>query len=137
MAAGSGRNLKLQRSIDGGLTYVTVAGIRTKSFTIGMEPIDVTTDDSNAWRTLLAEPGNRTIDCSGSGVSEDDSFLALVLASTASVVLEDMQLLLPSGAKIALSMAITSYAATGEYQGAETFEISFQSSGVPEFTAAM
>ncbi len=136
MAANSGRNLKLQRSTDGGTTYTTVAGIRTKSFTIGNEPIDVTTDDSNAWRTLLAEPGNRTVDVSGSGVSEDNTFLALALASTGSVVLEDMQLLMPNGDTIEMSMFVNSYAETGEYQDAVTFEISFQSSGEPTFTAA-
>lgn len=136
MAASSGRNLKLQRSTDGGTTYTTVAGIRTKSFTIGNEPVDTTTDDSNAWRTLLAEPGSRTVDVTGSGVSEDNTFLSLVLAATGSVVLEDMQLLFPNGDTLEMSMFVNSYAETGEFQDAVTFEISFQSSGTPTFTTA-
>ncbi len=134
--ANNGRNLKLQRSNDGGTTYVTVAGIRTKSFTVGNEFVDVTTDDSNGYRTLLAEPGSRTIDVSGSGVTEDNTLRGLVLAATDSVVLEDMQLLFPNGDTLEMSMAINSYAETGEMDGAQTFEISLQSSGIWTLTEA-
>lgn len=136
MAAESGRKLLIKRSTDGGTTYNTIACLRTKSFTIANEAIDITDDCSGAWRELLAEPGNRTIDISASGLSKDDTITALVVTDTASVVLEDIQIELPSGATIDGSFFITSYAQTGEYQDAVTFDLEMQSSGAPTFTAA-
>ena len=136
MAEAPGRKLLLQRSTDGGTNYATVASIRTKSFTIANEPIDITTDDSDAWRTLLSEPGNRTLDMSGSGVAKDDVLLAASLGSTSGVVLQNYQMVLPSGAKITGDFAMTSFGETGEYQDAVTFDLELQSSGEPIFTAA-
>lgn len=134
--ADNGRSLLLQRSTDGGTTYTTIAGIRTKSFTVGNEPVDVTTDDSNGYRTLLAEPGNRTLDISGSGFTQNNTLRSLSLAATDSVVLEDCQLLFPNGDTLECEFFMNSYSETGEYNGATNFEISLQSSGAWTLTEA-
>lgn len=132
----SGRDLLIQRSTDGGTTYNTIASVRTKSVAINNEPIDITTDDSDAWRTLLAEPGNRSIDLSVSGIWTDDDLLAQISAATASVALQDLQIVYPDTSTHEGDFMINTFNVTGEYNGAATFEASFQSSGSVTYTAA-
>ena len=127
MAEIAGRKLLIQRDIIGVPT--TIASVRSKSVSISNEPIDITTDDSDGWRTLLAEPGNRTVDISVSGVMVDDELRALILAATDSVVLESISIVYPDGGSIEGSFYLNSYSETGEYQDAVTFEASLQSSG--------
>lgn len=132
----SGRDLLIQRSTDGGTTYNTIASVRTKSVAINNEPIDITTDDSDAWRTLLAEPGNRSIDLSVAGIWTDDDLLAQISAATASVALQDLQIVYPDTSTHEGDFMINTFNVTGEYNGAATFEASFQSSGSVTYTAA-
>lgn len=134
--AGNGRSLVLAHSTDSGSTYTAVAGVRTKSFTVANEHVDVTSDDSNGYRTLLAEPGNRTLDYSCSGVTENNTFRSLALAATDSVALEYFQLTFDNGDTLEITGAIVSYAETGEHAGATTFEMSIQSSGTWTLTEA-
>jgi len=127
MAEASGRDLLLK--IDTGGGYTTVASIQSKSISINNEPIDITTDDSDAWRTLLAEPGARSIDLSFSGILKDDELLALISAGTSSIALQDIQLTYPDTATHTGDFFLNSYSITGEYNGAVTFEGSLQSTG--------
>ena len=53
-------------------TGTLVAGARTKSVTFNNEPIDVTTDDASGFRTLLEEPGQKSLDVSVEGLLFDE-----------------------------------------------------------------
>lgn len=126
MPAAKGRSMILK------LAGVALAGVRTKSFTIGGEPIDITTDDDAGWRKLLDEAGNKTVDISVSGVTKDDKLLQEAINSNDRV--NTMSLVRPDGGSIDGEFFCTSYAETGEYQGAVTFEAEFQSTGVIAYT---
>ena len=136
MAVAPGRDLLIERSTDGGTTYVKIASVREKSVAKTNEPIDVTTDDSLAHRTLLAEPAMRTVDVSVSGVTDDDILMAAISASTASLVLEDIRVTYPDGATDEGTFFLNSLTRTGSYQDAVTFEAQLLSSGEVVYTAA-
>lgn len=129
MARASGRDLIVKKD------DTTIAAIREKTVAIGAEPVDITTDDDAGWRTLLAEPGQRQIDISFSGVTTDDLLLAAIMAGTP-FALEDIEVEFPSGATLAGDFFMTSLSQTGTYNEATTFEGELQSSGAVTYTAA-
>ena len=68
MARESGRDLMIERG-DGASSpaYAKIAAVRTKSYTVNREPIDVTTDGDAGWR----ETGRDAIlDSEGSAFAE-------------------------------------------------------------------
>lgn len=136
MAAAPGRDLLIEYSTDGGTTYTTIASVREKSVAKTNEPIDVTTDDSDAHRTLLAEPAMRTVDISVSGVTDDDYLITQISAATASIVLEDVRVTYPDGGTDEGTFFLNSVTRTGSYQDAVTFEAQLLSSGQIVFTPA-
>ena len=122
MARSSGRGLVVERASGSPATFAVIKGVRTKNPTVTREPIDVTTDDDAGWRTLLAEPGQRQIDLSFSGITEDETLIAAIM-SGASVV-ETIRIIVPTG---------------GSFEGdfffnAVTFEGELQSSGEITYT---
>jgi TP901-1 family phage major tail protein len=136
MAKAAGRKLKLEYSIDSGTTYTLLASVREKSINKASEPIDVSTDDSDAHRTLLAEPASRSVDISVSGVSDDEYLMTQISAATASLVFEYIRVTYPDGATDTGTFFLNSLSRTGSYQDAVTFEASLQSSGVIVYAAA-
>lgn len=111
---------------------VPVAGVRTKSFNVNGSPIDVTTDDDSGWRKLLDEPGEKTVDMSVSGVTKDDVLLQHGLNNLDRVI--TLSLVRPDGGSIDGEFFVASYSETGEYNGAVSFEASFQSTGTITYT---
>ena len=128
MSAESGRKLLIKRNGN------IIAGVRTKGVTFNREPVDITNDDDDGWRGVLAEPGEKQLDLSVGGVSKDDTLRAIAFTDPA--VLEDMTLEFPDGGLIAGDFFVSNYSETGNYNEAITFEASFQSSGVIAYTPA-
>lgn len=62
--------------------HVLVAGVNSKSISINNEPIDITNDDDSGFRTLLSDPGTRSIDLSVEGVTKNTTWLTAATAST-------------------------------------------------------
>lgn len=128
MAAESGRKLLIKRDA------VVIAGVRTKAVAINREAVDITNDDDDGWRGLLAEPGEKQIDLTVGGVVKDDTLRAVAFTDPA--VFEDMTLEYPDGGVIAGDFYISAYNESGDYNDAITFEATFQSSGVITYTPA-
>jgi TP901-1 family phage major tail protein len=128
MAADVGRNLTVTRGA------VLLAAVRTKSVAINREPIDITNDDSDGWRTMLEEPGERSVNISVSGISDDGVLRDAVLG--ASNVLQDITLTWPDGATLNGDFFLASYTENGTYNDAITFDAELQSSGQPTYSPA-
>jgi len=127
MAANLGRKVVLTW---GG---AAVPGVREKGVAINGEPIDITSDDDNGWRTLLDEPGERSVDISISGVTKSQLFLADLFAGTTQ---KPVTLTYPNGAVLSGTFHLASTSDTLPYKEAQTFEASLQSTGVVTFTPA-
>lgn len=132
MARSSGRNLVLERASGSPATFATIKVLRTKNPTISREPIDVTGDDDLGWRTLLGEPGQKQIDLSFSGVTQDETLLAAIMS--AADVFEEIRITLPTGGVLQGSFFFNNLSQTGEYNTAVTFEGEMQSSGEVTYT---
>lgn len=116
-----------------GLT--TVAAVRTRSMTLGNEVVDITSDDDNGFRTMLSEPGNKTLDLTVEGVFKDATMLTVAMST--SDILEAFSILFPTIGTIAGDFVVTSFEAGAAYNEAGTFSCSLQSSGTFTFTPAV
>ena len=125
----SGRKLTLKKDT------TLIAAIRTKSFTINNEPIDVTTDDDDGYRKLLEDPSSKSIDLSFEGLFEDE---ALIAAAEGSGNLKDTFTIdLPSGGDITGEFFLSSLEISGEYEDAVQLSGEAQSSDTWTYTPAV
>lgn len=115
-----------------------LAGVRTKNLSINNEPVDVTNDDSDGWRTLLTEAGEKTVNLSLSGIVIDgglkEEAMADSDASPQADLVRHVTLTYPDGGVIEGDFFLASYTETGEYNGAATFDCELQSTGAVSFT---
>ena len=121
MAASIGRSYTISKA------GTPLAGVRTKSLSINHEPVDITTDDEDGFRTLLAEVGESSFELSVDGVTKDSVLFDAATAS-ASKLLTDVTIEHPNGT-ISGDVYLASYEETGAYNDAVTFSATFQSSG--------
>ena len=128
MAGANGRALTIKW--DG----TTPVGVRTRGYTVTNDYVDVTTDDDNGWRTLLANPGLRSKEATGSGISSDQILIAEVMK--ASITGEPLTVELPTTTgTLAGTFLCSSFEQSGEHDGAVEFSATFMSSGAVTYTA--
>ena len=128
MAAFVGRKATLSKGA------TVVAAIRTKTAAINNEPVDITSDDDNGFRTLLQDPGTKSLDLTVEGVIKDATLLTVAMSTTD--ILEGFSLLFPTIGTIAGDFVVASFEVAAPYNEAATFTASLQSSGAFTFTAA-
>lgn len=126
MAAFVGRSVVVE------VNAATVAGARTKSFTIGNEPVDITSDDDSGFRTMLSVAGTKTLDMTIEGVTKDGALIAL--ASGSSGLIEGVEITFPGVGTIAGDFFVASVEVGATYNEATTFSASLQSSGAYAYT---
>lgn len=107
--------------------------IRTKGLSVNNEMVDVTSDTSSGWTTLLAEPGNRSIELTFAGVVENLDLLMSVMTNTSQIYA--ITLTYPDGSTVTGDFGFGSFSQTGETAVEYTFEATMSSSGVVTFTA--
>jgi TP901-1 family phage major tail protein len=128
MAGANGRAL----TIDWDST--TLVGVRTKGYTITNDYVDVTTDDDDGWRTLLADPGLRSVEVTTGGISSDQVLIAEMMKSN--ITGEPLTIQLPTTTgTLAGAFLCSSFEQTGEHDGAVEFSATFMSSGAVTYTA--
>lgn len=131
MAAQKGRSVLIKVS-DGGSpdVFTTVGGIRSRTFTVNNESVDITDSDNAPWRALLGDAGLRSISVSGSGVFKDDASYNIVEDLSFSGLNRDFQLVLANSDYIQGSFQIASLSYAGEHNGEQTYDVTLESAGV-------
>ena len=122
MSAATGRALIIKRN------SVKIAAVVSKTISINNEPIDITNDDDAGFRTLLEDSGTRSIDISVEGVHKDDVMLTAA-GAVAPVLIDDMDIVFPSGLTISGDFRMNNYEDSGESAGRVQFSATFQSTG--------
>jgi TP901-1 family phage major tail protein len=136
MAAQSGKDMLLKLDQTGGGSFLTVAGLKTRSLALNAASIDVTDAESaGRWRELLDGAGIKRASVSGNGIfkdqASDEQIRALFFAGT----IRNWQLILPEFGTIAGPFQITALEFSGDHAGEVTFNISLESAGEVTFTA--
>jgi len=129
MAKNVGRKLLITK--DG----TNIASVRTKTITINNEAIDVTTDDSSGFRTLLAEAGQSQIDLSVEGLTDNDELIEAAANGTALIATYTIEF--PSGATISGDFRLNNLEIGAEYNAAITFTAEIHSTGSYTYTASV
>jgi TP901-1 family phage major tail protein len=137
MAAQKGKDLLLKLDSDGSGTYVTVAGLRSRSIALNAETVDVThAESAGQWRELLAGAGARHARITGAGIFRDAASDATVRQYVFDGTIRDWQVVIPDFGTITGAFQITSLEFTGRHDGELAFELSLDSAGELTFAAA-
>ncbi|MFQ5535582.1 MAG: phage major tail protein, TP901-1 family [Sphingomonadales bacterium] len=113
-----------------------IAGLRSTSFTINGETVDVSNKDSTGqWRELLAAGGQVSMSVSGSGVFQDNSNVATLRANCIARTLDAYTLIFESGDTYTGNFQVTSVEQGGEHNGEVTYSVSLESGGPITFAA--
>lgn len=130
MAGANGRALTIDWD------SVTLVGVRSKGYTITNDYVDVTTDDDDGWRTMLAEPGVRSVEVTVEGISSDQVLLAEIMK--ANITGEPLTVQLPTTTgTLAGTFLLSSFEQNGETDGAVEFSATFMSTGIVTYTAGV
>jgi predicted secreted protein len=131
MAALVGRKVTFTPTSGG----VPVIGVRTKTITLNNEPIDITSDDDNGFRTLLGDdPAERSIDFSAEGILKDSQLIALA-AQGGSMLIESYDMDIDGIGTFSGDFYFGSIEIGAPYNDAVTFSATIQSSGPFTFAA--
>ena len=143
MAANSGRNIIVRLKNDATPTapgavasaFVAILGLLTKSLTFNREIVDVTNSDSvGAWRELLTGGGVQSLSVGGSGIANDKTSVAVFQDAIFDGSLRDGDVVVPGVGTFAGKFAVSSFALSGEHNGAIKVEAALESSGAITFT---
>ena len=113
----------------------TIAGVTTKGLSVANEAIDVTSDDSLGYRTLMAQSGTSALDLSVSGVVKNLELLRSFVTNESKIYA--FVGTYTDGSTVTFDGFFSSYSETGETATAFTFDAAFQSSGAYTFTAGI
>ena len=107
-----------------------IGGMRTVSFSINSETVDVTTaDNTNRWRELLAAAGVKSMSVTMAGVLADtaphDQLIDDAIAQTTDAYGIDVDTL----GTFDGNWQLANFEAAGEYNGEQTFSITLESAG--------
>lgn len=115
--------------------FRTVAGLRSSSFSLEAEAIDITNQDSSQWKEILDAAGIRGVSLSGDGVFKDEFTFKKVRTLALGQTLANWQLLVNSaGDYWSGCFKITSMEQSGEYNAESTYSMSMESSGAVAYT---
>jgi TP901-1 family phage major tail protein len=137
MAAQQGRDILFKRG-DGASpeVFTTVAGLTTKTLSFANGTLDITNDDDDGIRKLLAGKYASAFTLSASGVAKDDATFGSLRTDAAAGTHGNYQLVIPgatSNGTYEGAFAITSLEETGETDGAYTFTITIESADTIAF----
>jgi TP901-1 family phage major tail protein len=136
MAAQKGRDLLIKIADDNG-TFVTLAGLRTKSLSLNARLVDITDSDSaQAWRELLPGAGVKTLEVSGSGIFRDSASDALARTAFFDQAIRPFQIIIPNFGIIEGNFLISRLNYAGTYASEARYDINLSSAGPAQFTAS-
>lgn len=136
MSAQKGKDLLLKLDSDGTGTYVTVAGLRSRSIALNTATVDIThADSAGRWRELLAGAGARSAKIQGAGIFKDAASDALVRQLVFDGIIRAWQIVIPDFGIIQGLFQITALEFSGRHDAEVAFDLSLESAGELTFTA--
>ncbi|WP_404405400.1 phage major tail protein, TP901-1 family [Pelagibacterium halotolerans] len=136
MAAQSGKDMLLKLDQTGSGSFLTVAGLRTRSLAFNAASVDTTDAESaGRWRELLAGGGIKRASVSGAGIFKDKASDAEIRSLFFAGAIRDWQLILPDFGTVEGPFQIVALEFAGDHAGEVTFELALESAGELTFAA--
>lgn len=134
ITAQPGREFLLEIDLTGvsPTVYTSVAGLRLTDVTINGGPVDITNKGSNGWQEMLPGAGVRSANLTGSGIFDSNTAAPMHKLMTSALnggSLIDACIVSGAGDKLFGTWAVESFKRAGNYNDAETFEVSLKSHG--------
>ena len=138
MPAQKGKLVLLKADIAGGspTVYTTIAGLRTNTWTVNGEDVDVTTKDDDGWQQRLSGAGVRSLSISATGLFQDSVVEETVRAWAFDQSINSFQLTFENGDRLYSQFQISNYERSGDHDGAETYTLTLNSHGAPNYIVA-
>ena len=137
MAAQKGKLVLLKADTAGGSpqVYTTIAGLRTNTWTVNGEDVDVTTKDDNGWQQRLSGAGVRSINVAATGIFQDSAIEEKVRQWAFDQTINWFQITFENGDRLECRFQISNYERGGDHDGAETYSLTLNSHGSPTYVA--
>lgn len=132
MTAQKGRDLLLK--VQSGADFQTVAGLRATTLSFNAESVDATSQESGAWRELLAGAGLRSASLRGQGIFKDAASDATVRQLFFDGVIVPWRVILPDFGVIEGPFQVTALDYGARHDAEVTFELALASAGPLSFT---
>ncbi len=138
MAAQKGKLVLLKADLAAGSpqSYTTIAGLRTTTWTVNGEDVDVTTKDDDGWQQRLSGAGVRSISISANGIFQDSVVEETVRGWSFDQTINWFLITFENGDTLECQFQISNYERTGDHDGAENYSLSLNSHGTPNYVAA-
>lgn len=137
MAAQSGKNMLLKLDQTGSGSFLTVAGLRTRTLAFNASTVDTTDQESaGRWRELLAGGGVKRASLSGAGVFKDSAADAQIRSLFFAGTIRNWQLVLPDFGTVAGPFQIVALEFSADHAGEVTFDLALESAGEVTFAAS-
>ena len=138
MAAQKGKLVLLKADLAGGSpqSYSTIAGLRTTTWTVNGEDVDVTTKDDDGWQQRLSGAGVRSISISANGIFQDSVVEETVRGWSFDQTINWFLITFENGDTLECQFQISNYERTGDHDGAENYSLALNSHGTPNYVAA-
>jgi TP901-1 family phage major tail protein len=134
MAAQSGKDMLLKLDQTGSGSFLTVAGLRTRSLAFNAASIDITDAESaGRWRELLSGGGIKRASVAGSGIFKDEASDAQMRGLFFAGTIRNWQLILPDFGTIEGPFQIVALEFSADHAGEVTFELALESAGALSF----
>ena len=133
MAGQKGRDFLLkQGTVAGGVT--TISDCRTLGATINNEMVDITSKDSNGFRTLLEGAGTKALTITATGVFTDTAILNTIKGYAFSDSINSFVIVFGNGDTLEAQFQFSSFETTGDFNNEESYNFTLESSGTITFT---
>lgn len=116
--------------------YTTISALRSTSFTINEETVDVTDKDGAGYRETLEGAGISSLSVTGSGIADNGDTQAFMLNAILNKTHVNLKIIREAGDEFTGTFQITSMAFSGEYNAEETFDLTLESAGTITHTPA-
>jgi TP901-1 family phage major tail protein len=136
MAAQKGKDLLVKIDSTGSGSFVTVAGLRTRTLAFNAESVDITHQESaGQWRELLEGAGIKSARITGAGVFKDAASDELVRSLFFAGTIRNWQVVIPDFGTIEGPFQVGSLEMNARHDGEVGFELGLESARELAFTA--
>lgn len=136
MASQRGRDILLKIQDEDGLTFSTIAGLRTKRLSLNAQSVDITDSESTGrWRELLSGSGLRRASVSATGIFKDTASDERMRAAFFASQTPNCQLVIPDFGVLEGLFQITALEYAGNHDAEVTFDVALESAGELTFGA--